>query len=71
MPRNYVGEETVIVQAFKKYFFVKFYVSIIINDDQQDAAILDLFIFSLLYMFRAIPSPIMDEMKRLIHDTSQ
>jgi hypothetical protein len=32
--------------------------SIIINDDQQDATILDLFISSLLYMFRAIPSPI-------------
>jgi hypothetical protein len=32
--------------------------SIIINDDQQDAAIPDLFISSLLYMFRATASPI-------------
>jgi hypothetical protein len=32
--------------------------SVIINDDQQDKIILDLFISSLLYMFRAIPSPI-------------
>jgi hypothetical protein len=32
--------------------------SIIINDDQQDASILDLFISSLLYMFLAIRSPI-------------
>jgi hypothetical protein len=31
---------------------------VIINDDEQDATILDLFISSLLYMFRAIPSPI-------------
>jgi hypothetical protein len=31
---------------------------IIRNDDQQDATVLDLFISSLLYMFRAIPSPI-------------
>jgi hypothetical protein len=31
---------------------------IIINDDQQDATILDLFISSLLYMLLAIPSPI-------------
>jgi hypothetical protein len=30
---------------------------VIINDDQQDATILDLFLSSLLYMFRAIPSP--------------
>jgi hypothetical protein len=32
--------------------------SIIINDDQQVATILDLLISSLLYMFRAIYSPI-------------
>jgi hypothetical protein len=32
--------------------------SIIINDNQEDAAILDLFLSSLLYMFRAIPCPI-------------
>jgi hypothetical protein len=29
---------------------------VIINDDQQDATILDLYVSSLLYMFRAIPS---------------
>jgi hypothetical protein len=32
--------------------------SVIINDNQQYAIINDLFIPSLLYMFRAIPSPI-------------
>jgi hypothetical protein len=32
--------------------------SLVTNDDQQNATILDLFIPSLLYMFRAIPSPI-------------
>jgi hypothetical protein len=31
---------------------------IITNDDQQDATIFDPFVYSLLYMFRAIPSPI-------------
>jgi hypothetical protein len=31
---------------------------IIINNDQQDATIFDLFISSLLYMFRATSSPI-------------
>jgi hypothetical protein len=31
--------------------------SIIINDDQQDATILDLFISSLVYMFGAKESP--------------
>jgi hypothetical protein len=37
---------------------LKFLEFIIINDDQQDATILGLFISSLLYMFQAIPSPI-------------
>jgi hypothetical protein len=36
----------------------KVFTDIIINDEQQDATVLDLFISSLLYMFRAIPSPI-------------
>jgi hypothetical protein len=40
-------------QELLRYVF-----TIIINDDQQDATILDLFISSLLYMFRAITSPI-------------
>jgi hypothetical protein len=56
---------------------------IIINDDQQDATILDLFISSVLYMFRAIPSPIIRNAQLylqfppilllvgVIHDTSQ
>jgi hypothetical protein len=35
----------------------------ITNDDQQDATILDLFISSLLYMFREIPSPIIRSTK--------
>jgi hypothetical protein len=34
------------------------YKTIITNDNQQDATILDLFISSLLYMFQAIPLPI-------------
>jgi hypothetical protein len=39
-------------------FMCRYITCIIINDDQQDAAIFYLFISSLLYMFQAIPSPI-------------
>jgi len=48
---------------------------IIVNDDQQDATILAyLFIPNQFYMFRAMSSPIMDEMEltfHLIHDNSR
>jgi hypothetical protein len=44
--------------TFDVMFMCPCITSVVINDNQQDAAILDLFISSLLYMFRAIPSHI-------------
>jgi hypothetical protein len=44
--------------------------STIINDDQQDVTILDLFISSLLYKFRAIPSSIIRSTKLYLQLTS-
>jgi hypothetical protein len=46
------------------------YVLILVNDGQQDATILELFISSLLYMFRAIPSPIIRSTLVTVHTAS-
>jgi hypothetical protein len=58
------GVKFVVMWGFAENYFLNLMfmclciTSIIINDDQQDATILDLFISSLLYMFRAIPPTI-------------
>jgi len=71
---NYVccsGNRKLINLTLNLTFVYPCIVSIIVNDDQQDATILAyLFIPNQLYMFRAMSGTDLDQF-RLIHDTSQ